>query len=625
MYVVAARTYNKGRVFMQRQRMIRPVSGENRARARACRGAGLHLPRRVLLSFLLAFLFARTASADKFTLKIIAINDFHGNLQSPGNFRADSQSPSEPAGGIDVLAGYVEYQKARNPYHVVVSAGDLIGASPLVSALFHDEGTIETMNRLGLEINAVGNHEFDEGRQELLRMQTGGCSTLDENTCKGAQVGTPVPFEGAQFEFLAANVFDEATDKTIFPAYAIRTYKGVRVAFIGLTLRGTPTMVRPSGVAGLRFADEASTINALVRQLREQGIQSFIVLIHQGGRQTTKGTVDINGCEGGLEDSPIKAIVKQLDDAVDLVISGHTHAAYVCQIANSAGRKIPVTSAASYGRLVTDIDVSIDTTTKKVVGATARNIVVDRTNPKITPDARIKGIVDQYAALTAPLANRVVGSITADISSRGEAGGESALGDLIADAQLEATRDSGGAAVAFMNRGGIRGDLEYSSGAAGAGGGKVTYGELFGIQPFGNSLVTMTLTGAQLKTLLEEQFKGCTLDFPAGNTAGRSADQILQVSDGFTYTWNPGGAACNKVDATSLKLNGAAIVPTGKYRVTVNSFLADGGDQLYEFTLGTERVGGAQDIDALADYFARHHSISPGQLNRIKITSQPKP
>lgn len=575
------------------------------------------------LSFLVVMVLALAASADTFTLKIIAFNDFHGNLQSPGNFRADAESPSVPAGGVDELAGYVEALKAENPNHIVVSAGDLIGASPLVSALFHDEGTIETMNLLGLNLNGVGNHEFDKGRAELLRMQTGGCSKLDENTCKGAEVGTPVPFEGAKFEFLAANVFDEATGKTIFPAYAVRTFNGVRVAFIGLTLQGTPTMVRPSGVAGLRFADEATTINANVKQLEEQGIRIFVVLMHQGGWQTTKGAVDINGCEGGLEGTPIQGIVNRLDNAVDLVISGHTHAAYVCQIANSAGRKIPVTSAASFGRLLTDIDVEIDTATKKVEGIKARNIVVDRTNPKITADARIREIVDRYAALAAPIANRVVGSITADITGANQPGGESAMGDLIADAQLEATRESGGAVVAFMNRGGIRGDLEYSS--RGAGNGKVTYGELFTIQPFGNSLVTMTLTGAQLKTLLEEQFKGCTVDFPAGSTTGRTADQILQVSEGFTYTWNPAGPTCSKVDASSIKLNGATIEPTGKYRVTMNSFLADGGDQLYEFTHGTDRVGGAQDIDALADYFARHHTISPDKLNRIKEVQPTNP
>jgi 5'-nucleotidase len=592
------------------KRISRPLSGRNR------------FLRCFPLSLLLAALFGQAAYADQVKLKIIAINDFHGYLQFPGNFRAGPQSPDVPAGGIDVLAGYVEYLKAQNPYHVVVSAGDLIGASPLVSGLYHDEGTIETMNWLGLEISAVGNHEFDKGRQELLRMQSGGCFAGDKNTCRGTEVGTAVPFGGAKFQYLAANVFDEASGKTIFPAYVIKTYNSVRVAFIGLTLEGTPLIVRPGGIAGLRFAGEASTINALVRQLRAQGIQCFVVLIHQGGWQETKGAVNVNGCEGGLQGTPIEAIVNQLDDAVELVISGHTHQAYVCQIANSAGRKIPVTSAASFGRLLTDIDVTVDTTTKKVTGVTAQNIVVDRSNTKITADAGIKGLVDRYAALAAPIASRVVGSITADITRNTlDASGETALGHLIADAQLEATRDSG-AVVAFTNSGGIRGDLLYSSGAAGER--KVTYGELFTIQPFQENLVSMTLTGAQLKTLLEEQFKGCALDFPPGIST-RRGDTILQVSEGFTYAWNSAGATCNKVDASSIKVNGVTIDPTRKYRVTASSYLAEGGDRLYEFTHGMERVDGAQDVDALAAYFAKHHSISPSRLHRINTSQQPNP
>ena len=252
------------------------------------------------------------ARADDFKLKIIAFNDFHGNLQSPGKIAANAQSPEVAAGGVDFLAGYVEHLKSESPYSVVVSAGDLIGASPLVSALFHDEDTIEAMNRLGLELTSVGNHEFDKGKQELLRIQRGGCSTQDQNTCKGSVTGTPVPFEGAKFEYLAANVFDTTTGKTLFPAYAIKTYNGVQIAFIGLTLKDTPTIVTPSGVAGLRFADEASTINSIVSQLRNQGIKIFVVLIHQGGTQTTKGTHDINACEGGLNGSPIQSIVGKL-------------------------------------------------------------------------------------------------------------------------------------------------------------------------------------------------------------------------------------------------------------------------------------------------------------------------
>jgi 5'-nucleotidase len=571
------------------------------------------------LAALLFTLSAGSQTGKTATVKIIAINDFHGYLQSPGNYRANSEDPDVAAGGADYLAGYIESLATENPNHIVVAAGDLVGASPLVSGLFHDEGTIEAMNRMGLELSSVGNHEFDKGRSELLRKQYGGCSTSDKATCEGAKVGTPIPFEGAKFKYLAANVFDRNTDKTIFPPDAIKTYGGVPVAFIGLTLKGTSTIVTPSGVAGLRFDDEAESIDANVKQLEKRGVRSFVVLIHQGGVQTTPGVVDINACDGGLAGSPIADIVSHLDDAVGLVISGHTHAAYVCEVPNSVGRKIPVTSAASYGRLLTDIDVTLDVATKKITSVSAHNIVIDRTNPKIEPDAKIKAIVDAYALLAAPLADRQVGAITADISNKLNEAGESVLGDVVADAQLAATKESAGAQIALMNRGGIRASLNFTNG------GKVTYGELFTVQPFGNSLVTMTLTGAQIKTVLEQQFKGCLLDYSAGEHSGQPDTQILQVSAGFEYTWNPSGVVCNKVDAASITVNGKVVEATEKYRVTVNSFLADGGNQFYEFTRGTDRIVGGQDVDALADFFARRGTVSPGPANRVRLDTSLNP
>ncbi len=561
------------------------------------------------LVLFLGLLAVSAARAGTFQLKIIALNDFHGNLQSPGIFRANAQSPEVPAGGVDYLAGYVASLKAQNPDNVVVSAGDLTGASPLISALFHDEGTIEAMNRLGLEINAVGNHEFDKGKRELLRLQRGGCSKLDANTCGGTMHGTPAPFAGAKFQYLAANVVDTSTGKTIFPAYTVKTYRNIKVAFIGLTLEDTPAVVTAAGVAGLRFADEAGTINTTVRELKRRGVESFVVLIHQGGAQTGK-TVDINECAGGLDGTPIKTIVNKLDDAVHLVISAHTHAAYICRIPNRAGDPVLVTSAASYGRVLTDIDATIDTNTGKMTAVTALNRVVDRTNTAIEPDSAVQRIVDRYATLTAPIVNRVVGSVTAEITRTPNDAGESAMGDLIADAQLEATRAArpGGAQVAFTNNGGIR---------AGLRGGEVTFGELYTAQPFGNSLVTMTLTGAQIKTALEEQFKGCALGAPAAKIA-RTSDQLLQVSQGFSYAWSQTAEPCGKVDAASIKLNGVTLMPTASYRVTANRFLAEGGDEIYILKSGTDRVTGPPDVDALTAYFAKHGSVEPIQPQRIR-------
>jgi len=571
------------------------------------------IPYAILLS--LAIVIA--GRADEFKLKIIAFNDFHGNLQSPGQFKANAQANPVDAGGVNFLAAYIRQLKSQNPDNVVVSAGDLTGASPLISGLFHDQDTIETMNRLGLELNAVGNHEFDKGRQELLRLQNGGCFKADGVQCEVAAPGAEGPFQGAKFKYLAANVFDSSTGKTLFPEYDVKVYHGVKVAFIGLTLKETPTLVAPSGIAGLRFDDEAVTINEVVRKLRKQGIKSFVVLIHQGGRQSTVGTADSNACEGGLDGSPIQSIVSKLDDAVGLVISGHTHQPYVCRIANRAGRKILVTSASAFGRLVTDIDVTIDTKTKRVTGVTARNIVVDRTNVAgIAPDAALQNFVDRYASLAAPLANRVVGSVTANISRENNVAGESPLGDIIADAELNATSIAG-AVVAFVNEGGIRTDVPFASSAFGMQGGDVAYGELFNVEPFGESLVTMDLTGAQIKTLLEEQFKGCTAGFPVPANTVRKFDAFLQLSAGFSYTWNKNAAPCSKVEPDTIAINNVAVIPSAKYRVTVNSYLADGGDQFYVLTDGTDRVGGPQSLDVLTDYFAKHRPLAPGQPNRI--------
>lgn len=573
-------------------------------------------------------LTACSANAANMSVKLIALNDFHGNLQSPGTF------DGKASGGADYIAGYVDRLKSQNPLNAVVSAGDLIGASPLVSSLFHDEGAIETMNRLGLEFNAVGNHEFDEGKDELLRMQNGGCHPTDtENTCKGAEVGTPVPFEGAKFQFLAANVQKKGSKKTIFPGYAIKEFDGVKVAFIGLTLKETPTIVTPSGVAGLRFTDEAQSINHLVPRLKQMGVESIVVLIHQGGVQTTTpGTFpDINQCAGNLAGTPIQSIVSKLDDEIDLVISGHTHAAYICNIANRDGREIPVTSANALGRVLTNIDLSIDTGSKDVAAVAAQNLVVDRANVEVTPNAEIQGIVDNYAVLAGAVSNRIIGSIGADITRAGQfstdilagASGESALGDVIADAQLDATDDAGfgDAVVAFMNPGGIRAELFFASGTALEGDGNVTFGEAFTVQPFGNSLVTMTLAGAQIKTLLQQQFPGCGQD--------PGTFRILQPSAGFSYRWDAGKLGkdvddkdivtdCASIIAPgSIRIGGKPVLPGAKYRVTVNSFLADGGDKFAVLTKGTNRLGGAQDIDALEAYFKAHSPVQPGPKDRI--------
>ncbi|MAT04413.1 MAG: bifunctional metallophosphatase/5'-nucleotidase [Acidimicrobiaceae bacterium] len=515
--------------------------------------------------------------APEVDLQILAINDFHGNI-------ASTSSSFGGVGRADYLAANIAATEAAAPgASIFVSAGDLIGASPLISALFHDEPTIEAMNEIGLDINAVGNHEFDEGKDELLRMAYGGSHPDGDLDGDG--------FAGAEFEFLAANVVDDATGRTIFAPYTIENYSGVRVAFIGMTLEGTPSIVTPSGVAGLTFQDEIDTVNALVPDLRRRNIEAIVVLLHEGGASDGGQ----NDCGTGLT-GPIADITRGLDDAVDLVIAGHTNDEFVCEIDGKW-----VTMADNAGRLYTDIDVKLNRVTKDMRVVAINNL--PNSQRDVTPDPVLTALIDKYDDLSAPLANAVVGTITADISRSANAAGESALGDVIADAQLAATAPAGfgDAVVAFMNPGGIRSDLVYAASGAEADG-EVTYGEAFTVQPFGNSLVTMTLTGTQIDSLLEQQFE---------------VSRVLQVSDGFTYEWSVGAPVGAKVDIASIELNGAPIDPDGSYRVTVNSFLADGGDDFSVLVQGTDRLGGDVDLDAFTDYLGANSPVAPGPMDRI--------
>ena len=544
---------------------------------------------------------ASAANKPPITVQILAVNDFHGNLQPPAGSSGrvtlvDNPSPTADvtvdAGGVEYLATHLKALEATNPRTVIVSAGDMIGATPLLSALFHDEPTIEAFNKMGLDFNAVGNHEFDEGVKELLRMQNGGCHPVD-----GCLDGDG--FQGAAFQYLAANVVKESNNKPLFPAYKIRNFGGARVAFIGMTLEGTPNIVSPSGIVGYNFLDEADTVNALVPKLKKQGVEAIVVLVHEGGYPAA---IDqYNSCPG--VSGPIVDIVNRTSDEVDLFITGHTHQPYNCII---DGR--PVTSSFSFGRIVTDIDMQLNRGSGEVESITVNNVIVTR---DVAKDPFMTNLIAEYNAVAAPLANRVIGSITADINRTANAAGESALGDVIADGQLEATDDAGtgNAVVAFMNPGGIRADLVYSTSTGGEAPGEVTYGEMFTVQPFGNSMVTMTLTGAQIDTLLEQQWMG----------VNATAPKILQVSEGFAYTWSTSAPAGSKVDIASISINGVPINPTATYRVTVNSFLADGGDGFTVLVQGTDRLGGEVDTDAFEDYFAAYSPVPPGPQNRITV------
>jgi 5'-nucleotidase len=530
---------------------------------------------------------SRAQPAAPVDLRILAINDFHGYLRPfAGGIRIDDPTDATkkitvPAGGAEHMATLAKELRAGRKNSIFVAAGDLIGASPFLSALFHDEPSIEALSLMGLEVASVGNHEFDEGKDELLRMQNGGCHPVDG--CQG-----PHRFEGAKFRYLAASTIVKSTGKPLFPPYAIREFDGIPVAFIGLTLKGTEGIVSPVGIAGLEFRDEAETVNALVPELRGRGIEAIVVLIHEGGFPTG----DYDGCSG--ISGPIVDIVKKLDKAVDLVISGHTHRAYLCEI---DGRL--VTSADKYGTLVTTIDLKLDPATRDIVSKSSENHIVRSATSAKNPEQT--ALIESYDKLSAPIANRPAGSVSETLSRLPDGAGESPLGDIIADAQLAATSSekAGGAVIAFTNPGGIRSDITKRDD------GGVTYADVFAAQPFRNQLVTMWLTGQQIKDALEQQW------------ADPKRPRILQVSRGFSFAWDGSKGDGERIIAERMTLNGATIAPSARYRVTVNNYLAEGGDGFAAFTRGADPRTGIYDVDALYEYFRGNSPIGPASGGRI--------
>jgi len=539
----------------------------------------------------------RPPKPREISLQVLSFNDFHGHLEPPSGNDATLGATLDPSatrvGGAEYLAATLKQLRADAKYSHTVAAGDLIGGSPFLSGLFHDEPAVESLNAMGLDVSSVGNHEFDEGVDELLRMQRGGCHPEDGCYEPWGEDGYP----GADFPWLAANVVREDTGRTILPGTTIKRVKGVRVGYVGMTLEGTPTLVAQAGIQGVQFRDEVETANRAARELRRRGVQTIIVLLHEGGYQT--GTYrDCVGISG-----PIVEIAENLHPEIDLVVTGHTHQPYVCNIPDPAGRNRLVTSAASFGRVVTETNLVINKRTGEVNRArtTATNHLVTRT----TADPEQTEIINRWSAAAAPIANEVVGTITTDITRSPNRDTEGPLANLIADAQLAATAapGTGGAQIAFMNPGGVRVDLDYEQISGGESPGEVTYGEAFAVQPFGNLLVTMDLTGAQIERLLEQQAV-------AGRPGGREV-LILGVSAGFTFTYNPAGPFGDRVDPASIQLNGVTLDPAATYRIVTNNFLADGGDAFTVFREGTNRTGGGDDLAALIDYLEASSPVAP--------------
>lgn len=525
-------------------------------------------------------------------VQLLAFNDFHGNIEPP-KLAVPLPAPGGgkdlqvPAGGVAYLAGALESLRRGHRYTATVSAGDLIGASPLASAYFLDEPTIHAMNALRLDLNAVGNHEFDRGSSELLRMQRGGCVKYTRRAPCALD-----PFPGARFRFLAANVLTES-GHTLFPATAIRRFGPVKIGFIGMTLKETGTLVTPSGVAGLHFADEAATANALVPKLKAQGANTIVLLIHQGGYLTPYYDRSCKGLNGA-----ILPILDKLDPAISVVVSGHTHNAYICDVKEPGGTTRLLTSAGKYGTLLTDIRLRFGVRGRRLISRTAAfhivqgqgystvdgDVPLSSATPVDRPDSKVAAIVERYAAAARPIGARVVAHLPGPVSAKADDNGEQRLGELIADAQLAWAEAHGGAQIALMNGGGVRTDLVPQSD------GSITYAQLFSLQPFANGLVVQTLTGAQLKALLEQQFL---------NT------ELLSPSSGFSFAYDPSRPAGARI--LSASLDRKAIDPNATYRVVTNSFMASGGDNYSVLQQGTDRRDVGVDIDALETYLASGH------------------
>lgn len=512
-------------------------------------------------------------------VQIIGLNDFHGNLEIPKGTQtvalADGSALNARLGGAAAIASTVSQLREGKANTITVAAGDLIGATPLVSAYFLDEPAIEALNLIGLDVASVGNHEFDKGVSELFRMQNGGCE----------RVTTRVPcrlgrFGGARFQYLAANVV-RTDGKRILPGTVLKRLGPISIGFIGMTLKETGTLVTPSGVAGLTFADEAASANALVPALKAQGADAIVLLIHQGGKP------DVNyrqsGCDGIT--GPILDIMDRLHPAISVVVSGHTHYAYACEIERGGASRL-LTSAGRYGYLVTDIRLAFDPSTRALIRKSAINVPV---RPEQGVDAGVASLVQRYAAAAAPAAARVVGKMRGS-APYSETYEESPASNLVADAQFFATRakDRGAADLAFINASGVRTSITPTAD------GSITYGQVFSAQPFGNNLVVKTLTGAQLKTLLEQQFVVENGKVVVGS--------LLAPSANFRFSYDLSRPEGQRIVA--MALNGKPVRPDGRYRATVNNFLASGGDGFAVLTEGTDTFDAGLDLDALEAWLA---------------------
>ncbi|MEU8150709.1 bifunctional metallophosphatase/5'-nucleotidase [Nonomuraea sp. NPDC048901] len=556
-------------------------------------------------------------------VRLLALNDFHGNLEPPtgsSGRMVDENGATVEAGGAAYVATHMKALSDKNT--IAVAQGDLIGASPLISAAYHDEPSVEFMGKIGLKVAAVGNHEFDEGYTELRRIMKGGCHPVDG--CSPA--GT---WKGAQYDYVGANVlFKNPNEKTdalaalgapqsqvkklmsdwgvpALPPVSVKWMNGVPIGFIGLVTQTTPNIVTAEGIKNLKFVDEVKAANLASKLLKLVGVKAQVVLVHEGDQVTAGQSPDACSAVPGAGNR----IATQVDPEIDVILSGHSHQAYLCKVKDPAGQDRLYSQGGSFGRVITKVDLNVNVKTRDIDRASvvADNQVVTRT---VTPDPEISAFVQTWKDRVAPVANKPVGRITADITNTAAPSGESPLGDLIADGQLAATKTGGNAQIALMNPGGVRASLTFAGSTAGEGDGVVTYGEAFTVQPFNNLMQVVTLTGAQLKTVLEQQF--------TGGPNAQPFTKILQPSANFTYTYSSGAAWGSKV--SNMKIDGVAVTDAQTIRVAANNFLVGGGDAFLGFKDGTDLWSGPLDIDAFVDHLGRDNPIAPPATTRITVT-----
>ncbi len=532
---------------------------------------------------------AAARPAPTASVRLLALNDFHGNLEPPSGSSGtaiDENGNAVPAGGAAYIAAHLK--QLRNRDTLTVAQGDLIGASPLISAAYHDEPSVQFLGDAGVTASAVGNHEFDEGYQELLRIQNGGCHPVDG--CSPA--GT---WSGAKFDYLGANVLLKKNDRPAIRPWTIRRVNGVRIGIIGVVTKTTPSIVTAEGIKDLKFQDEVEAANRAARELKRRHVRAMVLLVHEGDQVKSGSRPD----ECGVVPGAGTRIAQQADPEIDMVLTGHTHQQYVCSVKDPAGNPRLFSSGSSFGRVITEVNLKVDRRTGDIVrsSVTGDNHVVTRDVP---PDPATQRFVQTWKDRVSVIADKPIGKITADLTRAPSAAGETALGDVIADGQLAGTKDLG-AQVALMNPGGVRTDLVYKASGS-EGDGVVTYGEAFAVQPFSNVMGVTSLTGAQLDALLEQQWT------PAG-------EKILQPSANLHFTIDRTRPVGDRVSA--ITIGGTPVDPAAVYKVAANNFLLGGGDGFSVFTEGKDQVLGAIDLDTFVAYFAAQGTISPPALDRI--------